>query len=225
MRRNQTHPQIGQRRRSQHRQHDIRRRHRQAHAQNQRRNGDKHNRNKHTASGNRRNQQRKFDPNANHQHHTHNNPRAQKNNSGRNHIVSTQRECIDNIADIHARILIQPTRNNNTRGSGCRGKCRCKTIDQRTHQHHNGNRKMPAISDRIPDIRNFRSRQRHNPPFSRAKMDKKGDTQKIDQRGDKRHADNGQIGNLRPLTHNKRARAHNRRHELTARRCRRLNRA
>ena len=155
MRRNQTHPQTGQRRRSQHRQHDIRCRHRQAHAQNQRRNSNEHNRNEHTASGNRRNEQGKFDPNTHHKHHTHNNASAQKNNAGSNHISSTQRKCIDNITNVHARVLIQPTRNNNTRGSCCRCKCRCKTVDKCPHEYGNRNRKMPAFADSIADIWKF----------------------------------------------------------------------
>ena len=75
---------------------------------------------------------------------------------------------------------------------------------------------MIAVFDYVPDFGNvfvFHDRQI---VFIGLDMNKKGHGQKVHHRRNKRNNNNGVIRNLRPLSHNKRARPHNRRHNLSA---------
>ena len=141
------------------------------------------------------------------------------------HALRAALKTVDDLDRLHAcRFAQHGTKDGEEDGDECRTHGRIAR-DEQVDNHDERNREMPALLQERQRIRQLGARDALQLLALCLKVNTEPNPRKVEECGDRRRLDDVDVGNADELRHEERRRAHDRRHELSARGCRRLDRA
>ena len=140
------------------------------------------------------------------------------------HALRAALKAVDDLDRLHARRFAQHgAEDGEEDGDECRTHGRIAR-DEQVDNHDERDREMPALLQERQRIRQLGARDALQLLALCLKVNAEPDPRKVEECGDRRCLDNVDVGNADELRHEERRCAHDRRHELSARGCRRLDR-